>query len=330
MTFTRRALLAIAATTLTTGAFAQAASTGSGQAWPAKAIRLVVPFPPGGGTDIIARETSQKVAAATGWTFIIDNKPGAGGNLGVDAVAKSPADGYTIVLGQTSNLAINPTLYTKLPYDPQKDLAPILVLADAPLVMVTGAKSPYKTLADAVSAAKAKPGTVNFASPGNGTVAHLTSELFQKAAAVKTQHVPYKGANQALTDVLSGNVELYMSSVPTLLGQIKQGKLRALAVTSAKRVDDLPEVPTINESGYKGFNAVTWFGLLAPAGTPKDIVARLNAEFNKALQQPALRKRLGDEGADPVGGTPEQFASLIKDDLTRWGKIVKDSGVKVD
>ena len=322
MTLTRRTLLAIAAATLTTGAFAQA--------WPSKAIRIVVPFPPGGGTDIIARETSQKVAPATGWTYVIDNNPGAGGNLGVDAVAKSPADGYTIVLGQTSNLAINPTLYSKLPYDPQKDLAPIVVLADAPLVMVTGASSPYKTLADAVHAAKAKPGVVNFASPGNGTVAHLTSELFQKAAAVKTQHVPYKGANQALTDVISGNVELYMSSVPTLLGQIKQGKLRALAVTSAKRVDDLPEVPTINESGYKGFNAVTWFGLLAPANTPKDIVVRLNAEFNKALQQPALRKRLGDEGADPVGGTSEQFATLIKDDITRWGKIVKDSGAKVD
>jgi len=322
MTFTRRTLLALAAAALTTGAFAQA--------WPSKAIRIVVPFPPGGGTDIIARETSQKVAAATGWTFIVDNKPGAGGNLGVDAVAKSPADGYTIVLGQTSNLAINPTLYSKLPYDPQKDLTPIVLLADAPLVIVTGANSPYKTLADAVNAAKAKPGGVNFASPGNGTVAHLTSELFQKAAGVKTQHVPYKGANQALTDVISGNVELYMSSVPTLLGHIRQGKLRALAVTSAKRVDDLPNVPTINESGFKGFNAVTWFGLLAPAGTPKDIVARLNAEFNKALQQPALRKRLGDEGADPAGGTPEQFASLIKDDIPRWGKIVKDSGAKVD
>jgi tripartite-type tricarboxylate transporter receptor subunit TctC len=322
MSFTRRTLVAIAAATLTTGAFAQA--------WPAKPIRIVVPFPPGGGTDIIARETSQKVAAATGWTFVIDNKPGAGGNLGVDAVAKSPADGYTIVIGQTSNLAINPTLYTKLPYDPQKDLAPIVLLANAPLVMVTGANSPYKTVADAVNAAKAKPGVVNFASPGNGTVAHLTSELFQKAASVKTQHVPYKGASQALTDVISGNVELYMSSVPTLIGQIKQGKLRALAVSSAKRVDDLPNVPTLNESGYAGFNAVTWFGLLAPAGTPKEVVARLNAEFNKALQQPELRKKLGDEGADPAGGTPEQFASLIKDDIARWGKVVKESGAKVD
>ena len=322
MQATRCLVLAVVGSAFCMGAFAQA--------WPSKPIRLVVPFPPGGGTDIIARETSQKVATATKWTFVIDNKPGAGGNLGVDSVAKSPADGYTIVLGQTSNLAINPTLYTKLPYDPQKDLAPIVLLANAPLVVVTAANSPYKTLADAVNAAKAKPGQVNFASPGNGTVAHLTSEMFQKAAGIKTQHVPYKGASQALTDVISGNVELYMSSVPTLLGHIKQGKLRALAVTSAKRVDDLPNVPTINESGYKGFDAVTWFGLLAPAGTPKDVVAKLNAEFNKALKLPELSKRLGDEGADPAGGTPEEFAALIKGDIPRWGKIVKESGAKVD
>ena len=322
MQASRRFLLAAIGSTFCIGAFAQA--------WPSKPIKVIVPFPPGGGTDIIARETTQKVAAATGWTFVIDNKPGAGGNLGVDAVAKAPADGYTIVLGQTSNIAINPSLYAKLPYDPQKDLAPIVLIANAPLVMVTGTGTPLKTLADAVNAAKAKPGQVNFASPGNGTVAHLTEEMFQKAAGIKTQHVPYKGANQALTDVISGNVELYMSSVPTLLGHIKQGKLRALAVTSAKRVDDLPNVPTINESGYKGFDAVTWFGLLAPAATPKDVIAKLNAEFNKALKLPELSKRLGDEGADTAGGTPEEFASLIKGDIPRWGKIVKESGAKVD
>ena len=322
MQASRRLALALAATALSASAFAQA--------WPAKPIRIVVPFPPGGGTDIIARETSQRVAAATGWTFVIDNKPGAGGNLGVDAVAKAPADGYTLVLGQTSNLAINPTLYAKMPYDSQKDLVPIVLLANAPLVMVTGSSKSYKTLADAVNAAKAKPGQVNFASPGNGTVAHLTSEMFQKSAAIKTQHVPYKGASQALTDVISGNVDLYMSSVPTLLGHIKQGKVRALAVTSAKRVDDLPNVPTINESGYKGFDAATWFGLLAPAGTPKDVIAKLNAEFNKALKVPELNKRLSDEGADPAGGTPEQFAALIKDDIPRWGRVVKESGAKVD
>jgi tripartite-type tricarboxylate transporter receptor subunit TctC len=322
MQASRRLLLALAASTLTSAAMAQA--------WPAKPIRIVVPFPPGGGTDTIARETSQRVAAATGWTFIIDNKPGAGGNLGVDAAAKSTADGYTLVLGQTSNLAINPTLYAKLPYDAQKDLAPIVLVANAPLVMVTGTNTPYKTLADAVKAAKAKPGAVNFASPGNGTVAHLTSEMFQKAAGIKTQHVPYKGAAQAMTDVLSGTVELYMSSVPTLIGHIKNNKLRPLAVTSAKRVDDLPNVPTMSESGYQGFDAVTWFGLLAPAGTPTDVVAKLNAEVNKALQNPALRKRLGDEGADAAGGTPEQFAALIKSEIPRWGKIVKDSGAKVE
>lgn len=318
----RHLVTALAAATVSAGAFAQA--------WPSKAIRIVVPFPPGGGTDTIARETSQKVAAATGWTFVIDNKPGAGGNLGVDAVAKSPADGYTIVIGQTSNLAINPTLYAKLPYDPQKDLAPIVMLANAPLVMVTGMGTPLKTLADAVAAAKAKPGTLNFASPGNGTVAHLTSVMFQKAAGIQTQHIPYKGAAQALTDVIGGSVELYMSSVPTLIGQIRNNKLRALAVTSAKRVDDLPNVPTINESGFQGFDAVTWFGLLAPAGTPRDIIVKLNAEFNKALQNPELRKKLGDEGADAAGGSPEQFAALIRDDIPRWGKVVRESGARVD
>ncbi len=326
MNTSRRHMLAIttaaAGTIFCAGALAQA--------YPAKPIRIVVPFPPGGGTDTIARETSQRVAAATGWTFVIDNKPGAGGNLGVDAVAKSPADGYTIVIGQTSNLAINPTLYAKMPYDSQKDLAPIVLLANAPLVMVTGMGTPLKTLGDAVVAAKAKPGTLNFASPGNGTVAHLTSVMFQKAAGIQTQHIPYKGAAQALTDVVGGTVELYMSSVPTLIGQIRNNKLRPLAVTSAKRVDDLPNVPTINESGYTGFDAVTWFGLLAPAGTPKDVIARLNAEFNKALQNADLRKALGDQGADAAGGTPEQFATVISEDIPRWGKVVKDSGAKVD
>ncbi|WP_342129230.1 tripartite tricarboxylate transporter substrate binding protein [Hydrogenophaga sp. OTU3427] len=318
----RRALVALVAFAASAAAHAQA--------YPNRPIRVVVPFPAGGGTDIIAREVTQKVTSTTGWTFVVDNKPGAGGNLGVEAAAKSPADGYTIVLGQTSNLAINPTLYAKMPYDSVKDLAPIMVVANAPLVMVTGANSAHKTLADVVKAAKAKPGALNFASPGNGTVAHLTSELFQGAASVKMQHVPYKGAAQALTDVVSGNVELYMSSVPTLIGQIKQGKLRALAVTSAQRVDDLPQVPTINESGFKGFDAVTWFGFLAPAGTPKEVVAKLNAEFNAALKQPDLLKKLGEQGADPVGGTPEQFAALIKDDIVRWGKVVKQSGARID
>jgi tripartite-type tricarboxylate transporter receptor subunit TctC len=300
------------------------------QSYPNKAIKVIVPFPPGGGTDIIAREVTQKVSAATGWTFVIDNRSGAGGNLGVDTAAKSPADGYTLVLGQTSNLAINPTLYAKLPYNPLKDLAPITMVATAPLAIVVSTTSPYKTLADVVNAAKAKPGEVNFASPGNGTVAHLTGELFQKAAGVRFQHVPYKGANQALNDVIGGQVHMYMSSVPSVLQQIRNGKLRPLAVTSAKRVDDLPQTPTVAEAGYKGFDATTWFGFLAPAGTPKDILARLNTELNKALQQPDLHKRLAEQGADPAGGTPEQFAALMRDDIQRWGKVVKESGAKLD
>ena len=311
-------------------AAAFACSVAFAQAYPVKPIRVVVPFPPGGGTDIVAREVTQHVTTNTKWTFVVDNKPGAGGNLGVDQAAKSPPDGYTIVLGQTSNLAINPTLYSKLPYDPVKDLAPIGLVASAPLVLVVPAQSPYKTLADLVAAAKAKPGEVNFASPGNGTVAHLTGEKFQKAAGVRFTHVPYKGTNQALTDVISGQVQLYISSVPSVLQQIRIGKLRAIAVTSTKRVDDLPQTPTVGEAGYKGFDSATWFGFLAPAGTPKDVVAKLNAEFNKALQQPDLRKRLGDEGADPLGGTPEQFAQVIRDDIVRWGKIVKESGARAD
>ena len=326
MQSTRRLALALAATMTAT----LAAGPVLADTWPAKSIRVVVPFPPGGGTDIIAREVSQKVAANTGWTFVIDNKPGAGGNLGVDTAAKAPADGYTLVLGQTSNLAINPTLYPKLPYNPQKDLAPISLIASAPLVIVVPTTSPYRTLADLVAAAKAKPGEINFASPGNGTVAHLTGEQFQKAAGIQFQHVPYKGANQALNDVIGGQVQLYVSSVPSVLQQIRSGKLRPLAVTSAKRVDDIPQAPTVGESGYKGFDATTWFGLLAPAGTPKEVIARLNTEFNKALQQPDLRKRLGDEGADPLGGTAEQFADLIRDDIVRWGKTVKESGARLD
>ena len=317
----RYALAAAIACSLATSAFAQA--------WPTKPIRLVVPFPAGGGTDIIAREVTNKLAGP-GYTFIVDNKPGSGGNLGVDAVAKSPADGYTLVLGQTSNLAINTSLYPKLPYDPVKDLTPVSLVASAPLVIVVAADSPYKTLADIVAAAKAKPGSLNYATSGNGTVAHLATESFQKAADVKLTHVPYKGAAQGATDLIGGQVQLYVSSIPTLIGHIKNGKMRAIAVTSAKRTEDLPQVPTIAESGYKGFEAVTWFGIAGPANLPKEVVAKLNADINKALQAADLRKKLRDQGADVAGSTPEQFSKLIREDITRWGKIVKESGAKVD
>ena len=324
MHLTRRAALGLALAS----AFASTAVLA--QAWPAKPIKLIVPFPAGGGTDIIGRELAQKVAGNAGWTIVVDNKPGSGGNLGVDAAAKSPADGYTLVLGQTSNLAINPTLYSKLPYDPVKDLSPVGLVASAPLVIVVSADSPYKTLADVVAAARAKPLSLNYATSGNGTVAHLATELFQRTANVQLTHVPYKGASQGVTDLIGGQVQLYVSSVPTLIGHIKNGKMRALAVTSSKRTDDLPQVPTIAESGYKGFEAVTWFGVAGPANLPKDVVARLNSEINKALQSPDLLTKLSGQGADVASSTPEQFGKLIRDDIVRWGKVVKESGAKVD
>ncbi|MGZ5846392.1 MAG: Bug family tripartite tricarboxylate transporter substrate binding protein [Ramlibacter sp.] len=320
MKTSRRAALVVAAAALT-------ASAAFAQAWPSRPVRLIVPFPAGGGTDIISREVANKIA---GYTFVIDNKPGTGGNIGVDAAAKSAPDGYTLVMGQTSNLAINPTLYHKLPYDPLKDLTPISLVASSPLVIVASANSPFHTLADVVKEAKAHPGTINFASSGNGTVAHLAAESFQKAAGIKLTHIPYKGATQGATDVISGQVQLYVSSIPTLIGFINGGKMRALAVTSLKRVDDLPQVPTVDESGYKGFEAVTWFGILGPANMPKDVVAKLNADINKALKNPELEKKLGAQGADIAGSTPEQFTRLIHDDIARWGKIVKDSGAKID
>ena len=322
MQISRRAALAIAAASLVT-------ATAFAQGWPARPIRLIVPFPAGGGTDIITREVANKVGHS-GYTFVVDNKPGSGGNLGVDAAAKSSADGYTLVMGQTSNLAINPTLYSKLPYAPMRDLTPISLVASAPLVIVASAESPYKTLADVVKASQARPGSINYASSGNGTVAHLTAESFQKVAGIKLTHIPYKGASQGATDVISGQVQLYVSSIPTLLAHIKSGKMRAIAVTSPKRVDDLPQVPTIAESGYPGFEAVTWFGILGPANLPKDVVAKLNADINNALKDPDLAKKLGDQGADVAGSTPGQFAKLIRDDIARWGKIVKESGAKVD
>jgi tripartite-type tricarboxylate transporter receptor subunit TctC len=300
------------------------------QGYPNKPIRLIVPFPPGGGTDVLAREAAIKVAGNTGWNIVTENRPGSGGNIGVDTVAKAAPDGYTLVLGQTSNLAINPTLYPNLPYDPEKDLSAVGLVADAPLVIVVPATSPLKTLEDMIAAAKAKPGHLNFASSGNGTVAHLAAVQLQNAAGISLTHVPYKGAAQASNDLIGGQIDMYLSSVPTLIGHVRNGKMRALAVTSAQRVPDMPDVPTIAERGFPGFEAVTWFGLAAPAGTPKDIVQRLNEAFNKALQTQELGVKYQEQGARVLTGTPEQFAKLIHDDRIRWGKIVKDSGARVE
>jgi tripartite-type tricarboxylate transporter receptor subunit TctC len=299
-------------------------------AYPNKPIRLIVPFPPGGGTDMIARTVAQKLTDQNKWNVIVDNRPGAGGNLGVDAAAKSAPDGYTLVMGQTSNLAINPTLYPKLPYDPIKDLVPVALVSSSPIVIAAPANSPYKTFADVVAASKGKPDALTLGYSGNGTVAHLAGELAENAAGIKLRHIPYKGAAQAMTDLVGGQIDLYMSSVPTLLGQVRNGKLKVLAITSAKRSSQLPDVPTLAESGYKGFEAVTWFGILAPAGTPAPIVAQLNKAINQALQHAEVADKLRSEGGDILGGSADQFGQLLRTEVPRWGKIVKDSGASLD
>jgi tripartite-type tricarboxylate transporter receptor subunit TctC len=310
--------------------FALSAASASAQDYPSKPIKLIVPFPPGGGTDISARTVANKLAEGGRWTFVVENKPGAGGNLGVEQAVKSAPDGYTLVIGQTSNLAINPALYAKLPYDPLKDLSPVALLVAAPVVLVVAESSRYKSLGELIAAAKKDPGTVTYASPGNGTVSHLSGELLQRASGVKLTHVPYKGAAQALTDTLGGQVQSFMSSVPSALGQIRSGRLRALAVTSERRSPQLPAVPTVAESGYAGFEASTWYGLLAPAGTPPPIVARLNAEVNRALGAPEVRERLASEGGEPLGGSPERFAAFLAAEHAKWGRVVRESGAKVD
>ena len=316
------AALAMAIATLMGAPFASAE-------YPEKPIKLIVPFPPAGGTDILARNVANRLTEVNKWTVVVDNKPGAGGNIGVDAVAKSAPDGYTLVMGQTSNLAINPTLYAKLPYDPLKDLEPVVLVGSGPIVIVVRADSRFKTLADLLKEGKEKPGTVTMASPGNGTVAHLAGVRLQNITGAKFEHIPYKGAGGAIPDILGGNVDIFLSSLPTLQSHIAGGKMRALAVTSPKRSPVIPNVPTVAET-IKGFDANTWFGILAPAGTPKPVIAKLNTEINKVLKDPVVRKAIQAEGGEVLGGTPEEFRALIKGDIANWAKEVKSSGAKVD
>jgi tripartite-type tricarboxylate transporter receptor subunit TctC len=296
--------------------------------WPEQPIRLIVPFPPAGGTDTVARLIAEKITTATGWAFVLENRPGAGGNIGLDLVAKARPDGSTIGLGQTSNLAINPALYPKLPYHALKDFAPIALVAGQPLVLVVKAGSAYNTLADLV--AKAKAATLSMASPGSGTVGHLAGELLAQRAGVKVLHVPYKGAAPAVTDLMGGQVDFYLATPQAVIPLVKANKLKALAVTSLKRVPVLPDVPTVDESGYRGFEASDWKGLVAPAGTSPEIVKRLNAAVDQALGQRDTLARLLAEGSVPLGGTPADFAKFLQAENERWGAAVRKAGVKVE
>ena len=328
MTTTRRSLLSVA---LIAGAAVAAPMTVLAQAaFPTKPIRLIVPFPPGGGTDILSRLVAQKLTEATKWTVVPDNRAGAGGTIGITEAAKAAPTGYDLVMGQKDNMVVGPWLYKNLPWDPTKDFSAVAHIAYTPVIIATGVNSRFKTLADVVAAAKAAPDTITYGSPGNGTTIHLAGDLFEKAAGIKIRHVPYKGSNPAMMDALAGNIDLLVSSVPSAMAQIKAGKLRPLAVTSAKRSSSLPDVPTVAEQGFRDFDVTTWYGVFAPAGTPKDIVNTLNAEVNKLLATPEMKDAIHAQGAEPQAMTPEQFGALLKADHQKWRGIVQGSGVTLE
>ncbi len=300
------------------------------QAYPNKPIRLIVPFPPGGGNDVIARVISQKLGERLGQQVVVDNKAGANGIVGLQALMQSPPDGYTIAVGAAGPLAVNPSLYDKLPYDPVKDFSPITNMVNYPLLLVTHPSVPAKNTQELIALAKAKPGQLYFASPGSGNSGHLAGELFNSMARVNTVHVPYKGQGPALSDLISGQVQMLYSSIPSVVNQVKTGQLNAIAVGSAKRVPSLPNIPTIAESGVPGYEAYSWVGMLAPAKTPKEIVNRLNAEIVDILKQKDVAEKLNQQGALPVGDTPEQFGAYIKVEIEKWGAVVRSANIKAD
>ena len=300
------------------------------QDYPVKPIRLLVPFAPGGGNDTVARAIAQQLTVALGQPVVVDNKAGAGGVVGADLAAKAAPDGYTLFLGGVGSLSVNPHVMAKLPYDPFKDFAPIVLLASAPSVVAVNTSQPFKTIQDMTAYAKANPNKLNYASNGNGSSAHVATVLYETMAGVDMAHIPYKGLAPAMTDLLSGQVQLMFSSMVAIVPQIKAGKLRALAVTGAKRSPLLPDVPTLAESGLTGYEAGSWYGLLAPAGTSPDIIRRINLESVKALRQMAVRETLVSEGAEVAGGTPDDFARHIRVEYNRIGKMLKDGRLKME
>lgn len=328
MTFTPRTLalgglLALAAATATAPAHAQSN-------YPQRPIKFIVPFPAGGGTDNLTRLVSTKLTDAYGWAIVVDNKPGAGGNLALDQAAKAPADGLTLVMAQTDNVVLNPLLYAKLTYNPDKDLRAVALVAAGPAVLVVNADSPYKTLDDIIRAAKKDPGRLSFATPGTGTISHIISEAWQKSSDVKFTHVPFRGMAQAMPDLLGGRIDMYMGSIPTLLSHIQSGKVRAIGVTTARRSKLLPDVPTYTESGIQGVELASVWGVMAPAATPDAIVKQLNEAINKVVNAPDTAKKIADSGAELITGTPDDMAKLYARDRARLAPIVKNSGTTLD
>jgi tripartite-type tricarboxylate transporter receptor subunit TctC len=299
------------------------------QTYPTKPIRIIVPFAPGGGSDILSRILGPKLTKSWGQSVIVDNRGGAGGIVGTEMVAKAPPDGYTLTMGYIGTHAINPSLYPKLSYDPVKDFAPVALVAAMPNILVVHPSLPVKSVQELIALAKSKPGELNYGSGGVGTAPHLAGELFNYMAGVKMVHIPYKGSGPALTELLGGHLSLMFNTMVQTTPHVKADKLRGLGVTSAKRSAAIPELPTIAESGLPGYEMVGWFGVLAPAGTPKEIVTKLNIEINKILNMPDVKELLVTLGSEPTGiTTPEQFGAFIKAEITKWAKVVKESGMK--
>jgi tripartite-type tricarboxylate transporter receptor subunit TctC len=321
-------LTRLSLSTLLLAAFA-AGDASAQDKYPSKPVTVIVPQAPGGANDTIARIVAAKLSEQTGQQFLVDNKPGAGGNIGTAAAAKARPDGYTLLLNANSAQVINPALYKSTGFDPVKDFEPVTTVATAGYVLVANNNFPAKNVAELIALAKAQPGKITIASAGNGTLNHLIGEMIGKAAGIDMLHVPYKGASAAVTDLVGGQVQVSVQSLPSSIAFIKSGKLKVLGVVNEKRLALLPDVPTIGET-INGFGSTPWYGLLAPAGTPKPVIVQLQAEVAKALDAPDVKEKLAQVGTEPHKSTPEQFATLIKDDLPRWAKIVKDSGATVD
>ena len=298
--------------------------------YPAKALRLIVPFPPGGPADALARLVGDKLSTSLGKAVVVDNRPGAGGNIGMELGARSAPDGYTLVLAPAGNLTVNPFLYRNVPYDVGRDFAPVTVIAAVPNVLVVHPSVPAKSVAELVRHAKAHPGTLNYSSPGNGSGAHLAGELFKSMTGVDTVHIPFNGIAPAVTAVVGGQVQMMFAGAPSALPQVKAGRLVALGVASPKRIAAAPELPTLAESGLPGFDVTSWYSIVVPSGTPNDIIARLRSEIAGALSQPDVQEKLAGLGAEPIGNTPTEFAAMLKVETAKWGKIVKDANIQVE
>jgi tripartite-type tricarboxylate transporter receptor subunit TctC len=323
-------MLRLGLTLLTSLALALGLPAHAQGTYPDHPIRIIVPFPPGGPTDVLGRLVGEQLSQSLGQPFVIENKPGAGGNIGMELGAKAAPDGYTLILAPVGNLTVSPYIYSRLPYDPQRDFAPVTVLAAVPNILIVNAAVPAKSVRELIALAKAKPGTLNFASPGNGSGAHLAGELFKRMAGVDVVHVPFNGIAPAMNAVLAGNVQIFFAQTSAVLPQLKGGRITALGVASLKRIDAAPDLPTLDESGLPGFDVTSWYSLVAPAGTPPERIARIQSAVAQAFAKPDVRARIAGLGAEPVADTPAEFASLLKTESARWQKLAREANIHAD